>query len=210
MTLRMQQYQSGTNALKWHSGAFASVNSNGYGRTWMYPYAEIRMKIGESDTGNVRGIWPAFWLKSLNFYTNRSETNLEYDIYEGYGSSGNPSQHHAAIHNWAAARLIPGRLASDRETSNVYGLERQGTAQWHEDINLFDGAYHTYATKVTPEWVINYFDGREMHRFPTPVEMKQPLWLLVDLAMKHASEASGKYDLTIDYIRVFQNPANGP
>jgi hypothetical protein len=58
MTLRMQLHQTGTTAdsIKWHSGAFASVNSNGYGRTWMYPYAEVRMKIGRSTTGTTKGI----------------------------------------------------------------------------------------------------------------------------------------------------------
>jgi hypothetical protein len=58
MTLRMQLHQTGTTpeSIKWHSGAFASVNSNGYGRTWMYPYAEVRMKIGRSTTGTTKGI----------------------------------------------------------------------------------------------------------------------------------------------------------
>jgi hypothetical protein len=97
---------------------------------------------------------------------------LEYDIYEGYGSSGDLSQHHAALHNHAAVRNIPGRLASDRSTSNIYGLRVQDGNQWVENVDLFDGQYHTYGTMVTPEWVINYFDGREMHRFRTPIEIR--------------------------------------
>jgi hypothetical protein len=76
-------------------------------------------------------------------------------------------------------------------------------------VNLFDGQYHTYGVMVTPTYVINTFDGREMFRFPTPIEMKQPLWALIDLALlpQEASEASGTYDLIIDYIRVYQNPS---
>lgn len=198
MTIRMQD--SGG----WKAGAFASVNSNGFGRMWKYPYVEARMKIGPSSTGSYRGAWPALWLKSENYFTNRTETNLEYDIYEGYISD--VSGHHAAMHNWPAARKLPGRLSDHRSTGNYFGLYGN-TPQGH--VDLFDGEYHTYGCMITPDWVINYFDGMEMHRFPTPIEMKQPLWLLVDLAMisNEESQASGIYDLTIDYIRVYQNAA---
>jgi hypothetical protein len=196
MTIRMQ------NSSEWTSGVFASVNSNGYGRTWKYPYVEARMKIGPSSTGNYYGAWPALWLKSENYFMNRTETNLEYDIYEGYISD--VKGHHASIHNWPAARSLPGRLSSHRSTGNYYGLS-SSTPQG--EVDLFDGEYHTYGCMITPDWVINYFDGMEMHRFPTPIEMKQPLWLLVDLAMNSNEEdlASGIYELTIDYIRVYQN-----
>jgi hypothetical protein len=40
--------------------------------------------------------------------------------------------------------------------------------------------------------------------------MKQPLWILVDLAMKDKSQAAGIYDLAVDYVRVMQNPAYTP
>jgi hypothetical protein len=200
MTIRMQN----TDDDGWTSGVFCSVNSNGYGRTWTYPYVEARMKIGPSSTGNYYGAWPALWLRSENYFTNRTETNLEYDIYEGYISD--VKGHHAAIHNWIAARRLPGRLSTSRETGNYFGLT-SSTPQGQ--VDLFDGEYHTYGCMITPDWVINYFDGMELHRFPTPIEMKQPLWLLVDLAMNsnEESKADGIYDLTIDYIRVYQNSA---
>jgi hypothetical protein len=196
MTIRMQ-YSDG-----WKAGAFASVNSNGYGRTWKYPYIEARMKIGPSSTGSYYGAWPALWLRSANTFTNRTEPNMEYDIYEGY--IPDVDGHHAGLHNWPAARTLPGRLSSHRVTGNYVALT-SSTPQG--EVDLFDGEYHTYGCMITPQWVINYFDGIEMHRFPTPIEMKQPLWLLVDLAMmsEGESQSSGIYDLTIDYIRVYQN-----
>jgi hypothetical protein len=196
MTIRMQ------NSNGWKAGAFASVNSNGYGRTWTYPYIEARMKIGPSSTGSYYGAWPALWLRSANTFTNRTEPNMEYDIYEGY--IPDVDGHHAGLHNWPAARTLPGRLSSHRVTGNYVALT-SSTPQGA--VDLFDGEYHTYGCMITPDWVINYFDGIEMHRFPTPIEMKQPLWLLVDLAMmsEGESQSSGIYDLTIDYIRVYQN-----
>lgn len=198
MTIRMQ------NSSGWKSGAFCSVNSNGFGRAWMYPYVEVRMKTAPSTTGNLKGAWPAVWLKSINYFFNNYESNMEYDIYEGYISDNDGF--HNSYHNWPAYRLVPGRLATHRWTSNYLGLKTPG---WHQNVNLFDGQYHTYGAMVTPDWVINMFDGREMFRFPTPIEMKQPLWLLLDLAMHtgEVSQASGVYDLTIDYVKVYQNPA---
>ncbi|MDQ3815178.1 MAG: family 16 glycosylhydrolase, partial [Armatimonadota bacterium] len=206
MTIRMQSTgKSDSGELKWKSGAFCSVNSNGYGRTWMYPYIEARMKIGSSSTGNRKGAWPALWVKSANFFGNRAESNLEYDIYEGYISD--PKGFHNSYHNWPAQRKLPGRLEKHRSMSNYLGLKTPG---WHENVDLFDGQYHTYGVMVKPDWVINMFDGREMFRFPTPVEMKQPLWILVDLALggnkDEPRQADGIYELTIDTIKVYQHP----
>lgn len=201
MTLRMQN-DGGT----WKSGMFCSVNSNGHGRTWMYPYYEVRMKVGVSSTGNTKGPWPAVWLKSKNSFFNQCESYLEYDAYEGY--IVDPDGFHNSIHNWPAFRKLPGRLQTHRWMSNYLGLQTS-TGGWHENVNLFDGQYHTYGVMVTPTWVINMFDGREMFRFPTPVEMKQPLWTLVSLHMypNQASLASGIYELTVDYVRVYKNSA---
>jgi hypothetical protein len=197
MTIRMQ------NSGGWKSGAFCSVNSNGYGRVWLYPYIEARMKIGSSSTGNTKGAWPALWIKSQNFFYNLCESYLEYDAYEGYLSDS--KGFHNSYHNWPASRLVPGRLAGHRYLSNYLGLRTPG---WVQDVNLFDGQYHTYGVMVTPDWVINMFDGRENFRFPTPVEMKQPVWILLDLALvpAEASLADGTYELAVDYVRVYQNP----
>jgi len=201
MTIRMQ------NSGGWKSGSFCSVNSNGIGRAWMYPYIEARMKIGASSTGNLKGAWPALWVKSINSFYNLSESYLEYDCYEGYISD--PQGFHNSYHNWPASRLVPGRLTAHRWLSNYLGL-KTSTGGWYQNVNLFDGLYHTYGVMVTPDYVINMFDGKEAFRVPTPVEMKQPLWILLDLAMNtngEVSQASGIYELTIDYVKVYQNPS---
>lgn len=202
MTIRMQK--SGTT---WYSGDFCSVNKDGYGRSWMYPYIEARMKIGPSSTGNTTGAWPALWVKSTNSFFNLCQSYLEYDAYEGYISD--PKGYHNTLHNWPAARPLPDRLQTHRYKSNYLGLKPPG---WPTTVNLFDNQYHTYGVMVTPDWVINMFDGLEVFRFPTPVEMKRPLWILLDLALNssEAASADGIYELSVDYVRVYQNPNYTP
>jgi len=202
MTIRMQK--SGTT---WYSGDFCSVNKDGYGQSWMYPYIEVKMKAGPSSTGNTTGAWPALWVKSKNCFFNLCQSYLEYDIYEGYVSDS--KGFHNSLHNWPAFRPLSGRLQTHRYKSNYLGLKPAG---WPTTVNLFDNQYHTYGVMVTPNWVINMFDGLEVFRFPTPVEMKQPLWILLDLAMNSSevSSADGVYELTVDYVRVYQNPNYTP
>lgn len=201
MTIRMQ------NSGGWKSGCFCSVNTNGYGRTWMYPYIEARMKTGPSSTGSLKGSWPALWVRSQNYFFNLCESTLEFDCYEGYISDVTYGGLHTALHNWPATRVVPDRLAVHRCEGNYQTIKTANG--FPQDVNLFDNQYHTYGVMVRPDYVITMFDGREVFRFPTPIEMKQPLWILVDLAMlpQEAAMADGTYDLTIDYIRVYQNPA---
>ena len=78
-----------------------------------------------------------------------------------------------------AMRKVPGRLESERSLSH---LRRVSNAPW--STNLFDDQFHTYGAMVTPTYVYTYFDGKQIGRFETPLEMKQPLWLLVTLDMK--------------------------
>ncbi len=198
MTIVMQKNSAG----RWVSGAFCSVNASGFGETFRYPYVEARMRTGLSSTGNRHGSWPAVWLESINMLKNRAESYAEYDIYEGY--SPDPRGHHYAYHNHDAAFLQPGRLAADRYTSNYLNVRDN----WHESVNLFDDRFHVYAAMITPEWVINYFDGREVGRFPTPPEMDQEFFIILDLALmrEEAHLADGAYKLEIDYVRVYQNP----
>ncbi|HSI50555.1 MAG TPA: glycoside hydrolase family 16 protein [Ideonella sp.] len=193
MIVRMQQGASG-----WQSGVFTSVNLNGKGRSWLYGYFEMRAR---AKSGNGYGSWPAFWLKTTNEFFRLTETRVEIDAYEGYATD--TKGHHQSFHNWPAARLMAGRLTTHRYLSNYVGLT---ATQWGSDVNLFDNAYHTYGVLVTPDWIIYYFDRLELARFPTPIEAKKPLFLLVDLAMNSSevSKASGTSELGVDYIQVYQ------
>lgn len=197
LTVRMQQTSEG-----WSSGVFSSVNLNGHGNAWKYGYFEFKAR---ATRGNGFGAWPAFWVKSVNEFFMLTESRLEIDLYEGYASD--PDGHHQSYHNWPAVRLLSGRLHQHRHVSNYTGLKLQ---EWSTD-DLFDDRTHTYGLMIDPLWVKFYFDGRELSRFPTPVEARQKVFILVDLAMlpKESGQAAGAYELKLDYIRVYQLPGYG-
>ena len=173
---------------------------NGHGNTWKYGYFEFRARVSK---GNGFASWPAFWVKSVNEFFRLTESRLELDLYEGYNSD--PDGHHQAYHNWPALRLVEGRLSEHRSVGNYTGLT---ASKWDEAVDLFDNEYHTYGMMIDETWVKFYFDDQELARFPTPVEAKQEVFILVDLALlpHQADKAEGVYELTLDYIRVFQKP----
>jgi hypothetical protein len=193
LTIRMQNTEKG-----WMSGVMTSVNLNGDGHAWKYGYFEFRAR---STRGNGVAAWPAIWLKSTNEFFRLTETRLELDLFEGYNSD--PKGHHQSYHNWPAARLMPGRLAEHRYVSNYTGLK---PSNWGQAVDLFDNQYHTYGVQIDETWVRFFFDNQELGRFPTPPEAKQELFILVDLALlpDEAAKAQGLYDLTLDYVRVYQ------
>ena len=64
---------------------------------------------------------------------------------------------------------------------------------------------HRYGGEITPQWVIMYFDRKEMARFPTMAEWKTPLYMLVDLVVtKPEEEAVFPMDLTVKNVSVYQ------
>ena len=193
LTIRMQKDDRG-----WSSGVFTSVNLNGKGNTWKYGYFECRAR---ATAGNGFAAWPAFWVKSVNEFFRLTESRLELDVYEGYNSD--PDGHHQAYHNWPAARVIDGRIAQHRSVGNYTGLTASKMGQ---AVNLFDNEYHIYGMMVDESWIKFYFDNEELARFATPVEARQDLFILVDLALlpHQADKAEGVYEFVIDYIRVYQ------
>ena len=81
---------------RWTSGILQSVNADGEGFTQRYGYFEMRAKFPKGN-----GTWPAFWLKTVNQFTDRSQTRAEIDIIEAYGGK-DWSGYHAAVHLWPA------------------------------------------------------------------------------------------------------------
>lgn len=185
----------------WKSGVFCSVNLDGRGNTWSGGYFEFRAK---ASAPGVFGAWPAFWLKTVNHFFRLHESYVELDVYEGYSSSG--TQHHLAMHNWPGKRPMQGRLTNNRHVGNIDGINPANG--FDTAVNLFDDDYHTYGCLVGDTWTAFYFDDQEIGRFPTPPELKQPLYILVDLALfpNEAGQATGVYSLTLDWIRVYQRP----
>ena len=120
----------------WTSGIFQSVNAKGEGLAQRYGYFEMRAKFPKGN-----GAWPAFWLKTGNQFTDRSETRAEIDIIEVYGAN-DWSGYHATVHLWPAHSPRPEQL------------QKHWWKGCYERVlaDMFDGNWHLYGGEVGPEW----------------------------------------------------------
>lgn len=185
LNIRMEQ-KNGV----WQTGLLQSVDSNTQGFKQSYGYFEMRAKYPEGA-----GAWTAFWLISEENRTNPDLPRVEIDTVEAY--AGDPSGLHTTIH------YTPGKNTPNI-TEKLHGgaYERVGSS-------MFDGEYHTYGTMITPQWIITYFDGKEVARLTASEYTKSPFYMIVNLAMSEhgVKDAAAKYDMAVDYIRVYSNPA---
>ncbi len=178
---------------KWYSGIIQTVNAKGVGFAQKYGYFEMRAQFPAG-----MGSWPAFWLKTVNQFTNPTETRAEIDVIEAYGGR-DQFGHHSTVHLWPAAQRGSASLAK-HWWKGCYNKIPGG---------LFDGQFHTYGGEITPNYVILYFDRKEVARFATLPEFKKPLFVLVDLAYNAQYEPRTDLtplDMRIDYVRVWQRP----
>jgi len=178
---------------RWTSGLMQSVNAEGEGFAQRYGYFEIRAKFPKGN-----GSWPAFWLKTVNQFTDPSQTRAEIDVIEAYGDE-DWSGYHAAVHLWPPRRApVSGQLQKHWWRGCYERVEG----------DLFDGDWHLYGGEIGPEWVTVYYERRELGRFPTLAEFRQPLFILADLALhgKNPRTSDEPADMQIDYIRVWQRP----
>ena len=102
------------------------------------------------------GLWPAFWLLPID-----KTWPPEVDVMEVLGQ--NRRKFHATVHTRASG--------AHTEVSN-----KIVTPDLSDD-------FHDYAVKWTAEEVAWYFDGRRVASTPTPADMHQPMYLLVNLAV---------------------------
>jgi beta-glucanase (GH16 family) len=177
---------------RWTSGIIQSVNAEGEGFAQRYGYFEMRAKFPKGN-----GTWPAFWLKTVNQFTDRSQTRAEIDIIEAYGAN-DWSGYHATVHLWPARRPRPGQLQ-----------KHWGKGCYERVVgDMFDGDWHLYGGEIGPEWVTIYYERRELGRFPTLAEFRHPLFILADLALheKNPRKTNEPADMQIDHIRVWQRP----
>ena len=100
-----------------------------------------------------KGLWPAFWLLPLS-----RAWPPEIDIFEVLGD--NPRRLYMTVHSTMAKTM--GFEASVADTS---------------------ADFHDYGVLWTKERIAWYFDGRQMAEAPTPADLHQPMYLLVNLAV---------------------------
>jgi beta-glucanase (GH16 family) len=189
LTIRMQNRGG-----KWVSGLIQSVDSKGHGFAQTYGYFEMRAKLPRGAAN-----WPAFWLKTVNQFTDPTETRTEIDVFEGYGGN-DPDGYHFSIHLWPAAKQPdPPNLVTKHWGKSCYRKIPGG---------LFDDQFHQFGVRTTPDWVIVYFDRQEIMRFQSLPEFHKPLFVLANLAYSGAEKRDdiGPSDMAIDYIKVWSLP----
>jgi beta-glucanase (GH16 family) len=166
---------------KWHSGLLSSVDKNFNGFTQQDGYFEIRAKLPAGE-----GAWPAFWLLGRD----RSTTTPEVDVLEHYGHD--PGAYEAAVHIWDVKSPAESRV-SGSHIPVPYGS--------------LSSAFHTFGVSIEPDLIRYYFDRREVWNTKTIPEHRQPMYLLIDLAV------GGGWPITnmpnpsfmyVDYVRAWR------
>lgn len=145
---------------RWQSGLLSSVDPKGNGFSQKYGYFEMRAKLPKGD-----GTWPAFWMNDVTMLKDPSHKvdQIEIDVLEQYGLWTEAM--HATVHWWRA----DGTHSAFATTATVH--------------DITDG-YHNYGLMWTRENLIWYFDGVEVFRRPTPVELQShEEYLMINLAL---------------------------
>jgi hypothetical protein len=70
--------------------------------------------------------------------------------------------------------------------------------------NIADTGFHTYGCKITDDWIIMYFDRKEIARFPALRVFKLPVYMIVSLAMYSTAGAPQVLDMEIDYVQAWR------
>lgn len=164
----------------WQSGLLASVDPKGNGFAQQYGYFEMRAQLPVGP-----GVWPAFWLIGKD----RSKSTAEIDVMEFYGDK--PDGYSSVIHVW------------HREDKNDSQFSR---------IEVFRDAdprdFHTYGVKIDSEFIRMYFDRKLVWKAETRPEHRQPMYVLLNLALveKTADQAPDPSHMFIDYVRAYDLP----
>lgn len=181
------------NGDKWTGGNIQTVDGKGQGFAQQYGYFEMSAQMPPG-----KGTWGGFWLLSQNGFLDPSKNRTEIDVVEWYG--GDPKGDHVSAHLWPAAHPDPSAVRLEKHVcrSRYYNMK---SVLENGELTGF----HTYGVEVTPEWVIGYFDRKEVGRFKTLPEYNTPLYMLVTMTIfpKEAAEAVGPKDLIVDYITAY-------
>lgn len=189
---------------RWKGACMTSVNTRGEGFAQQYGYFEMTARYDYPPPG-AKGsrIWGAFWLKSQCDYFNQGKTTrTEIDVNEFYGDDG----YHTTVHLWAAAHPLPGATITKHIMRSGYKdkVAPDLFKALKDDQGVVRG-FHSYGCEITPQWVIMYFDRKEVARFPMMEEWKTPLYMLVDLVItKPESEAVFPMDLVVRNVSAYQ------
>jgi hypothetical protein len=153
-------------------------------RSFAFTYGYVEMR---ASVPQGKGWWPAFWLLPAS-----RRWPPEIDIMEVIGSEDR--RYWATIHDGTGSvpKITQGRV----ETSELYGT------------------FHDYGLLWSTTSIVWYFDGRPVFAAPTPDTLREPMYLLLNLAV--GGDWPGSPDETtrfpaefrIAQISVYQNAAS--
>ncbi|WP_246248964.1 glycoside hydrolase family 16 protein [Chelativorans alearense] len=164
---------------EWRSGLLASVDPKGNGFAQQYGYFEMRARLPVGP-----GVWPAFWLIGKD----RSRFTAEIDVIEFYGDK--PDGYSSVVHVWHR----DGRHYSRYMRNEVFG-------------DADPGDFHTYGVKIDRDWIRFYFDRELVWKTETQEEHRQPLYILVNLALVDGPTKNDTLDpshMDVDYVRAYR------
>lgn len=165
----------------WHAGLLCSLvpTPNGpRGFNQRFGYFEMKAKLPDGP-----GVWPGFWL------VGDSKTNSpEIDVIEYYGAFR--SSYRITEHVWNHGQSVLGRsVAIDVPPGSL------------------SSDYNTFGVLVEPQKTTYYLNRKEVWSTPTPPEFKQPLYILVDLAIGGGwpdDKLTSPQRMEVQYIRAYQ------
>jgi len=173
---------------RWRSGLIAAADGTGRGHGVRYGYFEARMKLPPGP-----GTWPAFWLAQLKSPTDTSPS-AEIDVIEYYGQFD--GGYHATLHEWygnPSQTWFRAKVVEVPAGSLVTG--------WHD-----------YGVRILPDRITFFLDRRPVWDQPTPPELKEPMYPLVDLALGSGwpiTNTPNPSVLKVRYIHVYQYVQGG-
>jgi len=144
-----------------------------------YGYYEMRAKLPAG-----KGYWPAFWLIPTRI-SPPGEGPAEIDVFEVLGDQVDIL--HVTAH-W------------DR------GKREQGFSLTVPDVSA---NFHRYGVLWTDQYIAWYFEGQRMAYITTPDDLKQPLYMIINLAVggiwpgPPSPQTKFPGALIIDYVRVY-------
>jgi beta-glucanase (GH16 family) len=138
-----------------------------------------------------QGSWPAFWMLPAN-----GSWPPELDVFEAIGTAS-PGNVTVTTHSAATG-------------SNVADAQL---------VQVPDGisGFHTYGVDWEPDTITFYIDGDAVASMPTPADMHQPMYMLMDLAMGGAGSWPGAapangpaQQMQVDWVRAYATAATIP
>ena len=167
---------------QWHSGLLCSKSAKGVGPRGFaqeYGYFEMRARLPAGH-----GVWPAFWLVSAG----DTGPAPELDVIEFYGAF--PASYRSTEHLWK---------------NNVDHLSRSHVVSVSRGI--LSSQFNNFGILIEPQRTTYYFNRIPYWSTPTLPEFRQPMAVIVDLALGGGWPIVGLTDpqvMQIQYIKVYR------